>query len=148
MSHNNIFLLMFTTNYFLKIFQLTNTQLEKVLQRETNWQEILKFFGVLVLMTRFELGSRVSLWLTFYPSKYVPAAHFGKTGMFHPRFDFLFCWIWFSDQPNRRPAGISAELYWWKLVYDFVKAFNLHHREKFIPVTFICKNKCISYLVF
>ena len=74
-------------------------------------------------MTRFEFGSRASLWSTFAPSKYVPAAHFRKTGMLRPKFDFLFRCIRFSDQPNIRPAGISAEVYWWKLVDDFVKTF-------------------------
>ena len=111
-------MLMFPPNHLLKIFQLTNTQLAKVRQRETNWKEILKFFSVLVLMTRFEFVSRSSLWLTFAPSKYVPAARFGKTGMFRPRFDFLFRCIRFIGQPNRRPAGMPAEVYQWKLVDD------------------------------
>ena len=95
-------------------------------------------------MTRFEFGSRASLWSTFAPSKYVPAAHFGKTGMFSPRFDLLFRCIRFSDQPNRRPAGMSAEVYQWKLFDDFVKSFNLHRRENFIPGTFICFDESIS----
>ena len=83
-------------------------------------------------MTRFEFGSRASLWPTFDPSKYVPAAHFGKIGMFRPRFDLLFFCIRFSDKPNRPPAGMSAEVYWWKLVDDFIKAFNIHRRENFV----------------
>ena len=79
------------------------------------------FFGILVLMSPFKFGSSASFWLNFDPSKYVPAAHFGNTGMFHPRFDLLFRCIRFSDQLNRRPAGMSAEVYRWKLVDDFVK---------------------------
>ena len=138
-----LFMLMFPPNHLLKIFQLTNTQLSKVSQKETNWQEILKFFGILVLMTRFEVGSRASLWYTFDPLKYVPAAHFGKKGMFRPRFYLLFSCIRFSYQPNRRPAGMLAEVYRWKLVDDFVKAFNLHRRENFIPGTFICTDESI-----
>ena len=136
-------MLMFPRNHIIKIFQLTNTQLAKVPQRETNRQEILKFLGVLVLMTRIEFGSRASLWLTFALLKYVPAAHFGNTGMFRPRFDFLFCFIFFSYQPNRRPAGMSAEVYWCKIVDDFVIEFNLHRRKNFIPGTFICTDENI-----
>ena len=83
------------------------------------------------------------MWLTFAPLKYVTAAHFGKTGMFHPRFYFLFHCILFSDKPNRRPAGILAEVYRWRLVDNFVKAFNLHRRENFIPGTFICTYESI-----
>ena len=47
MSRLDFFMLVFPPNYLLKIFQLTNTPLAKVHQRETNRQEILKFFGVL-----------------------------------------------------------------------------------------------------
>ena len=72
------------------------------------------------------------------------AAHFGKTGMFRPRFDFLFRCIRFSDQPNILPAGMSAEVYRWKLVDEFVKAFDLHRRENFIPGNFICTDESIS----
>ena len=95
-------------------------------------------------MTRFEFGSIASLWSNLAPSKYVPAAQFGKTGIFCPRFDFLFHCIWFSDQPIRRPDGMSAELYRWKLVDDFVKALNIHRSEKFIPGNFICTDESIS----
>ena len=104
MSRLDFLMLMFPPNHLLKIFQLTNTQLAKFYQKEKNRQEILKFFDILVLMTRFEFGLRASLWSTFSPSKYVPAAHFGKRGMFRTRFDFLFCCIRLIDQPNRRPA--------------------------------------------
>ena len=41
---------------------------------------------------------------------------------------------------------MSAEAYWWKLVDDFVKAFNLHRRENFISGTFICTDESISRL--
>ena len=61
MSRLDFFMLMFLPNHLLKIFQLTNTQLAIVGQKETNRQEIWKFFGILVLMTRFEFGSRASL---------------------------------------------------------------------------------------
>ena len=39
---------------------------------------------------------------------------------------------------------MSAEVYRWKLVDDFVKASNLHIRENLIPGTFICMEKSIS----
>ena len=137
-------MLMFPQNHVLKQFQLTNTELERFYQKETNQQEILKFFSILVLMTQFDFGSRASLWSVFAPSKYVLAAHFGKTCMFRPRFDFLFLCICFSDQQNRRPSGMLAEAYWWKLVDDFVKAFNIHLRENFIPDNFIYTDESIS----
>ena len=84
------------------------------------------------------------MWSTFAPSKYVPSAHFGMTGMFCPMFDFTFRCIRLSDQPNIRPAGMLSVVYQWKLVDDFVKAFNLHRRENFISGTFICTDEIIS----
>ena len=145
MSCLDFFMLIFQPNHLLKIFQLTNTKLAKVSQKEINWQDILKFFGILVLMTRLELGPRASLWSNFAPSKYVLAAHFGKTCMSCPRFDLIFCYIRFSDQPKRRPAGMSAEVYRRKIVDNLVKSFNLHRRENFIQGTFICTEKIIGH---
>ena len=44
--------------------------------------EILKWFGVTLLLTRFEFGARYSLWSEVSGSKYVPAANVGtRTGM-------------------------------------------------------------------
>ena len=95
--------------------------------------------------SKSNLGQNIPAFPKFAPSKYVPAAHFGKTGMFRPRFDFLFHCIRFSDQPNIRPDGMSAEVYQWKLVDDFITAFNLHRRENFILGTFICTEEIISH---
>ena len=39
---------------------------------------------------------------------------------------------------------MSAEVYRWKLVDDFVEAFNLHRKECFTPGTFICADESIS----
>ena len=62
--------------------------------------ELLKFFGVLILITRFEKisGSRASLWTTTAPSKYIPVVALGKTGMLRQRFDAIFRCIRFGDQ--------------------------------------------------
>jgi hypothetical protein len=46
------------------IVSLTNIQLNEKGKRATTKQEILKFFGVSILATRFEFSSRCDLWLT------------------------------------------------------------------------------------
>jgi hypothetical protein len=48
--------------------------------------EILKFFGDLILMAKFEFGSKASLWSTTAPSKYIPAPANGRTDMSRNRF--------------------------------------------------------------
>eukprot|EP00978_Attheya_sp_CCMP212_P040002 scaffold213861_cov86-Attheya_sp.AAC.1 len=42
-------------------------------KKSTSKGEMLKFFGVCILITRFEFSPRASLWSTTAPSKYFPA---------------------------------------------------------------------------
>jgi hypothetical protein len=46
--------------------------------------ELLKWFGVLVLITWFELGNRRDLWIDTAASNYIPAPDFGATDMAAP----------------------------------------------------------------
>ena len=55
-------------------------------KKGTSVSEVLRFFGLLMLMTRFELGNKLELWSTEPSSKYIPAPCFGKTGMGGDRF--------------------------------------------------------------
>ena len=50
---------------------------------------MIKWFGIIILATRFEFGYRASLWSTFYKSKYSSAPYFGITGMNRRRFDII-----------------------------------------------------------
>ena len=133
MSRLDFFLLMFPPHHLMKIIQMTNYQLRKNRRNQTTKQEVIKFFGILILITRFEFSKRSSLWSTTAPSKYIPAACFGNTGMSRCRFDDLFRFIRFSEQPDDRPDGMPFTEYRWKLVDDFEKTFNTHHQENFTP---------------
>ena len=144
LSRLEIFLLMFPPNHLTEIMRLTNYQLQLLNQRETSREEVLKFFGIIVLMTRFEFSARASLWSSTAPSKYIPAVHLGQTGMIRMRFDYLFRCMRFSDQPQVRPVGMSNETHRWKLCDDFVCAFNLHRQETFSPSNFICVDESMS----
>ena len=97
----------------------------------TSAGEIVKFFGVMLLATRFEFGSRVSLWSNVTTNKYIPAPSFGQTGMPRKRFDDLWMCIRFSEQPPNRPSEMTSEQYRWRLVDDFVKNFNEHRVQNF-----------------
>lgn len=126
------------------IVALTNAELVKISQAVTTSQEVLKFFGVLILITRFEFTTRASLWSSVATSKYLPAPALNKTQMSRNRFDHLLRCIRFSEQPSVRPEGMSSERWRWKLVDDFVDAFNLHRQQKFTPSDRICVDESIS----
>jgi len=113
--------------------------------KETTAGEILKFFGMLILITRYEFGERRSLWSSKSQHKYKPAADFGtKTGMSRKRFDDLWSSIRFSYQPDERPADKSHQQYRWMLVDDFINAFNDHRASMFEPSDLICVDESIS----
>jgi hypothetical protein len=59
-----LFLVSFPPSQPKKMRRLTNIQMRKQRYNEVKCGEILKFFGVLVLMNRLEFGSRASLWST------------------------------------------------------------------------------------
>ena len=143
-SRVDYFLLMFPPAELQLILRLTNLQLRSAGLKETTKGQLLKFFGIIILATRFEFGERASLWSSTAPSKYVPAPNFGRTGMTRPRFDTIWRCIRFSDQPDVRPDTMSSEQHRWRLVDDFVRNFNDHRAETFIPSEKICVDESIS----
>jgi Transposase IS4 len=108
------FLLMMPPSQLSEMTRLTNIQLRKSCSQKvaTTQGELLRFIGVLLLSTRFEFGSRASLWSPI-GSKYIPADSFGKTGMARRRFDTLWSCLTFSKQPVTRPQEMSSERYRW-----------------------------------
>ena len=89
MSRFDFFLLMFPPTQLTDMVRLTNDELVRRGKSNTTKGEILKLFGVMILITSFEFTSRASLWSTVATYKYRPAPCFGKTGMARQRFDDL-----------------------------------------------------------
>jgi hypothetical protein len=149
-SRLDYFLLMFPPEQLTLMHRLMNQKIrriseeQRVTYKEMTKGELLKFIGILILATRFEFGRRSTLWSTVAIYKYIPAPQFGKTGMSRHRFDLLFRCLTFSDQPEHRPEGMSAERYRWRLVDDFVVNFNLHRAATFVPSSYICVDESIS----
>ena len=143
-SRLDYFLYMFPPDELLCISQLTNSELSLKAKTETTCGEILKFFGVLILTTKFEFGSRASLWSNTANFKYIPALSFGITGMSRQRFDDLWQCIRWSKQPRERPSHMSSEKYRWQLVDDFIESFNRHRSTTFLPSDLICVDESIS----
>ena len=68
----------------------TSQQLVKHGEKGTTKGEMIKWFGIIILATRFEFGDRESLCYTVSQSKYRSAPDFGKNGMNRHRFDMLW----------------------------------------------------------
>ena len=83
------FLMLFPPEQLQLILQLTNNELAMARKNYTMAGEIVKFFGVVLLVTLFEFGSRASLWSNMTTNKYIPAPLFGLTGMPQKRFNDL-----------------------------------------------------------
>ena len=145
MSRLDIFLLMFPSGHLTSMIGWTNSSMAKKGYRATTKGEIIKFFGIIILGTRFEFQRRADLWSTRSISKMLDAPRFGKkTGMSRNRFDELWSSICFSCQPDERMEGINSEQYRWMLVDDFVNAFNSFRAAKYFPSEKICADESIS----
>jgi hypothetical protein len=70
-----------------EIVRLTNIRLLQQKRELISVGELLRFFGVLVLKTRFEFSKRHDLWKTVPISKYILAPASGNIGISRNRFD-------------------------------------------------------------
>jgi hypothetical protein len=143
-SRLQYFLLMFPPNQLSAMCQQTNVQLAQQNKHCMSTGELLRFFGILILATKFEFSSRSQLWSTTAPSKYIPAPAFGKTGMSRQRFDDLWRNIRWSNQCPERPEGMSSHTFRWQLVDDFVERYNNHRANTFKPSHLICVDESMS----
>ena len=143
-SRLEYFLMLFPPEQLQLILQLTNNELAMARKNYTTAGEIVKFFGVMLLVTWFEFGSWASLWSNVTTNKYIPAPSFGLTGMPWKRFDDLWMCIRLSEQPPNCPSDMTSEQYCWRLVDDFVKNFNEHRAQIFPPSDEICVNESMS----
>jgi hypothetical protein len=143
-SQLQYFLLMFPPDQLTAMCQLTNVQLAQQNKHRMSTGELLQFFGILILATKFEFSSRSQLWSTTTPSKYIPAPVFGKTGMSRQRFDDLWQNIRWSNQCPEQPEGMSSHMFWWQLVDDFVERYNNHCANTFKPSHLICVDESMS----
>ena len=71
---------------------LTNKKMNEDAGQETddvNQEELLKFFGIVLLIPRMGDMPRREMWQTAPSSKYGPAACLGHTGMTRHRFEAI-----------------------------------------------------------
>jgi hypothetical protein len=123
---------------------LTNAKLGAKGEQDLTRGELFKFFGILILATRFEFGSRRELWSTVPLMCYQPACAFGNIGMSGNHVDVHFTTVVWSDQPEEHHDGMASEQYCWKLVSHFVDCFNDHCKSQYVPLDQICEDKSVS----
>ena len=141
----DFFMSVFPSSQLKLMVDATSQRLMAEGKPRTTKGEVLKWLGVLLLITRFEFGDRRSLWSNKPSCKYVPAANFGeRTGMTRDRFETLFRLMVWSIQPAERPDEMSHEAYRWRLVEDFLDNFNRHREQFFSPSWLMCADESIS----
>ena len=74
--------------------------------KETTTGEVLKYFGILILLTKFEFNSRRNLWSNLSEHRYIPAPSMGK-GIPRNRFDQFWQHMTWSNQPESRPTHMK-----------------------------------------
>jgi hypothetical protein len=116
-----------------RMLKETNEKLIQAGDDVCSYAELLRFFGVCILITHHEFPERRDLWSTKTGSKYIAAPNLAATGMSRHRFDAIWRCLTFSIQPPNRPAGTSSADYRWMLVDDFVDDYNEHRLAKFRP---------------
>lgn len=133
---------MFPLTHLASIVLLTDKVLEDSQKQSCTAGEILKFFGVMLLMTRFKFSKRRDLWKRTRANKYIPAPNFGAF-LKRDRFELLRSSIRFSYQPERS-QNISSEAFRWLLCDDFRKAINQHRQERIEPSELLCVDESIA----
>jgi hypothetical protein len=143
-SRIDYFFLMYPPKALLHFMTCTNDYLREEAKAIISYEEMIKFFGIIILATRFEFTSRASLWSKARVSRFYALPAFGTTGMTRNRFDDIWKCMRFSHQAAERPVYKSHEVYRWELVDDFVSLFNDYRQQTFAPCDRICVDESIS----
>ena len=101
----------FPVSYLSTIVKLTNEELRTSYLKPTSIMEVLKFFGILLLIPKLPPLPHKELWSTYARSQYSSAPNLGRTGMSRDRFEALFRCIRFSYQPKTKPMHMSNKAY-------------------------------------
>jgi hypothetical protein len=127
-SHLDYFLMMYPPVQITAILQLTNIELRLHQKKELSRRgELIRFFGTMILATRFQFNGRHDLRSTTSRTQYIPAPRFGeKTGFC--AIALLICGDTCAGVSNQRRSQ-KVCLGRWMLVDDHVKMFN-NHRQR------------------
>jgi hypothetical protein len=97
-SRISYFFLMYPPKALLHFLSCTNDVLRADGRIEVVYEEMIKFFGIIILATRFEFTARSTLWSKARVSRFYQLPAFGTTGMTRNRFDEIWKCMRFSHQ--------------------------------------------------
>jgi len=135
MTPYDYFQWMFPMGFLSTIVSYSNYELEKRNLKSTSLGEILKYFGVIVLMSRFEFSGRRSLWSSQSGTKYIPTPMLGHI-MSRKRFEEMRQYVTYSkvrDETDR-----------WGVISEFITAINDHRSSQVFPSDSICVDESMS----
>ena len=135
------FMACFPKEQLKSMVELTSIALRKRNKKPLSYGELLKWFGVTILIANCEFGDRSSLWEGKHECKFVQPQQFGTTGMSRDRYEDILRYLLWSFQPDERPDGMSSETYRWMLVQDFV---DDHRKNHCTPSSLICVDESMS----
>ena len=127
---------MFSQEHLALMVSYTNDAMQSRGLRLITIGEMLKFFGVLILMNRIEFSSRRSHWSSQGSRKYLRQPQFGNI-IARTRFEALRKNVTFSF-----PADWSDR---WGLIRDFIVAITDHRSSHVIPSQNICADESMSH---
>ena len=127
----------FPPAHLTKIIDATNTRLESKAKRHTSKGEILRFFGVMLLLTRCEFPDRRSLWSDTPDTDLLPSPLFGRF-MSRNRFEDLASTVSFSGSVSTETTDR------WSEVSGFIDALNEHRHAHMKPSELLCVDESIS----
>ena len=128
----------FPQPHFRNIIRWTNDELANAYLKPTNEAEVLKFFGIILLIPRLPQVPRKRLWSTDPLTKYSVLPNLGRTGMTRDRFKHLLQHMRFSFQPKEKMAHVSDEGHAWMLIDGFVDAINEWKSKRVYPGSIVC----------
>ncbi len=107
------FLMMMPPDGLDLILELTNKNFELSGKKELSLQELLRWFGVIILMSASNFrGGRRTLWEGGGSvSKYLPPVNLKATGMSPNCWEDIWYAIRWSHQPSEKPPEMSSERY-------------------------------------
>ena len=136
---------MFPPDQLTEMFEMTSELLRKNISKPTIKVDIVKWMGILILMTRtMYRGCRSKLWDTMSEYTLLLAHEFKKTVMILHLFEQLRSCVRWSNQDVHRPEGMSHAKHCWQLVQDFVDRFNYHRSANFVPSDILCADDSMS----
>ena len=135
LSRLDVFKEMFPPRQLVLMVVLMNKELAEKKHKDKCESELLKFFGVMILLTQMRIRERRTAWDSgcFNNWKYMPRPPLQKSGMPRWQYDQIWSCIRFLDQPKVRPEGISHAQHRWMLIEDFVCNFNSQKADNFVP---------------